>query len=98
MVVFVVKAEGLLAKDWGGTSDPFAELIVGKQLKKTTIVDKTLNPVWNEKFEFDIGSEDEILSVVLYDNDKGVLYGNSKEYLGSIKLSINEIIPGSENW
>ena len=98
MFISVIRAENLLAKDRGGTSDPFAELFVGKQFKHTKIIDKTLNPIWNENFEFDVGPGDENLSVVLYDNDKGVLYGNSKEYLGSIKLSLNSINPGAERW
>ncbi len=95
MVVTVVKAEGLLAKDKGGTSDPFAELILGKQLKRTKVIDKTLTPSWNETFRFDLTAENtnlSVFSVVLYDNDKGMLYGNTKEYLGSVELPIRELL------
>ena len=35
----VVRAEGLLAKDRGGTSDPFAELHLGGQFRKTKVAD-----------------------------------------------------------
>ena len=92
MKVTMVRAEGLLAKDKGGTSDPFVELFLGQQFKKTKIIDKTLNPVWNETFEFDLSKGDPTLSVVLYDNDKGMLYGSTKEYLGSIELPIKELV------
>jgi len=45
------KAEGLLAKDRSGTSDPFAEIYLGGILKfKTRVVAKTLHPEWNETF------------------------------------------------
>ena len=37
LTVTVVRAEGLLAKDRGGTSDPFAEIYLGKQFKKTKV-------------------------------------------------------------
>ena len=100
MIVSILKAESLLAKDRGGTSDPFAELIVGNQMKKTRIIDKTLNPTWNETFEFYAGEREDTLSVVLYDDDKGMLYGSTKEYLGSIELPIHDLLKeGSvEKW
>jgi hypothetical protein len=103
MLVTMVKAEGLLAKDAGGTSDPFGELILGQQIKRTKVIDKTLTPCWNETFGFDLTAENtslSILSVVVYDNDKGMIYGNTKEYLGSIELPVKELlIEGSiEKW
>ena len=91
VTVTVIQAERLLAKDSGGSSDPFAELMLGKQFKKTKVIDKTLNPVWNEAFDFDIAHADKSLSVVLYDNDKGLFYGSSKEYLGSVELAVQDL-------
>ena len=46
----VVAAEGLVAADRGGTSDPFVALSFqdGAPLKKTAVVRKTLDPTWNE--------------------------------------------------
>ena len=88
----MVKAEGLLPKDKGGTSDPFAELKLGSQVKKTKVAAKTLNPVWNETFDFDVAGLDSLLSIVIYDEDKGTIYGSSKEYLGSIDLPMREIM------
>lgn len=32
LIVKVIKAEGILAKDRGGTSDPFAQVKLGKQV------------------------------------------------------------------
>ena len=48
--VRVVAAEGLVAADRGGTSDPFVALSFqdGAPLKKTAVVRKTLDPTWNQ--------------------------------------------------
>ncbi len=103
MEVSVIKADGLVPKDTGGSADPYAEIILGQQLKKTKVVKKSLTPSWNETFRFNLRDENNnlgILAVVLYDNDTGILYGNTKKYLGSIDLPINELlIKGSgESW
>ena len=100
VLVTVVRAENLLAKDRGGTSDPFTVLILGRQIKKTSIIDKTLNPEWNETFEFETTPLESNLNVVLYDYDKGILYGNSQEYLGSVTVPILELLGrgNGEEW
>jgi hypothetical protein len=83
-----------------------AEIILGQQLKRTKVVEKSLTPSWNETFRFNLRDENNpttplgILAVVLYDNDRGMLYGNTKKYLGSVDLPINALlINGSgESW
>ncbi len=96
VLVTVVKAENLLAKDKGGTSDPFTILIMGRQIKKTSIIEKTLNPEWNETFEFELSPSESKLNVVLYDYDKGMLYGNSQEYLGSATVPLLSLLQAGQ--
>lgn len=53
----IVKCVGLLAKDVGGTSDPYVKAVITPGSKKyyleTKIKMKTLNPEWRETFYFE---------------------------------------------
>ncbi|XP_047951551.1 synaptotagmin-5-like [Salvia hispanica] len=76
--VTVISAENLPATDLTGKSDPFVMLKLKKseQKEKTRVVNNTLNPVWNQTFEFVV--EDglhELLILEVYDHD---LFGKDK--------------------
>lgn len=88
--VTVLKAEGIVAKDRGGTSDPFCELVLGNHRKKTKVIAKSLTPEWNETFILDFeGGRDSVLSVVIYDHDRSLLGGSSAEFLGSCDIALD---------
>ena len=52
VLIHLKGAKGLPAADSNGLSDPYAVLKLGKESKKSMIQYDTLNPMWNEKFEF----------------------------------------------
>jgi len=54
IVVTVIAAKDLPAMDIGGKSDPFVELVLQHNRKKTNVKKGTINPTWNETFEFDV--------------------------------------------
>jgi len=103
--ISVKRAENLVAKDRGGTSDPFVQVRVGNVARKTAVVAKTLNPCWNESFIFDLPSDDDCagrgrdgaqgtvvrgsVEIVVYDHDKGMFFGSSAEYLGLLSFVVS---------
>ncbi|XP_027008331.1 extended synaptotagmin-3 [Tachysurus fulvidraco] len=70
-----------------GTSDPYVVLTVGNQRFKTKTIKETLNPRWNEVYEFVIheapGQE---LEVELYDEDT-----DKDDFMGRFKLDFGEV-------
>lgn len=68
--VTLVEGKNLPSADPNGKSDPYLRLEYGGQKKKSKIVKKTLNPVFNEEFTFEVGkSSDYNLYVEVYDYD-----------------------------
>lgn len=49
--VAVKKGEDLAIRD-RNSSDPYCKVYLGEETKQTRIIDKNLNPVWNEQFDF----------------------------------------------
>ena len=50
--VRLVRGEGLRPKNKDGTSDPYVQLALGKLTHTSQTIMKTLNPTWDEEFEF----------------------------------------------
>ena len=65
----IISGTALMAADANGKSDPCVKFQTSFSKKiKTKIIDKTLNPVWNEKFNVKVQPK-EVITFKLYDHD-----------------------------
>ncbi|KAJ0106114.1 hypothetical protein Patl1_19137 [Pistacia atlantica] len=48
----IVEGRDLIAADLRGTSDPYVRVQYGDLKKRTKVIDRTLNPQWNQTLEF----------------------------------------------
>ncbi|KAL5547749.1 hypothetical protein UlMin_002980, partial [Ulmus minor] len=88
--VTVISAEDLPPADLMGKADPFVVLTLKKSgtKNKTRVVNESLNPVWNQTFDFMV--EDglhEMLIVEVWDHDT---FG--KDYMGRCILTLTRVI------
>ncbi|KAK5116968.1 hypothetical protein LTR62_006689 [Meristemomyces frigidus] len=85
--VHVVKARNLAPKDKSGTSDPYLVVSLGDSKEATSVVSKTLNPEWNQSFEFPIvGADSALLEAVCWDKDRF-----KKDYMGEFDVMLDEM-------
>ncbi|KAB5512570.1 hypothetical protein DKX38_029598 [Salix brachista] len=92
LVVEVHDACDLMPKDGQGSSSPFVEVDFDQQRQRTQTKPKELNPVWNEKFSFNVKSPRDLpsntIEVVLYSDGNG---GHHKNFLGRVRISGNSV-------
>eukprot|EP00850_Spirogloea_muscicola_P023471 SM000359S13457 [mRNA] locus=s359:16492:22784:- [translate_table: standard] len=91
--VQVLSARSLIAKDFSGTSDPFARVSVGNQSSRTKTIYKELNPEWGETFAF-AASQSEgfdintgFVEVSIWDEDKFF----QKDFLGEVRVPLADL-------
>ncbi|WKX88596.1 hypothetical protein Q1695_008328 [Nippostrongylus brasiliensis] len=94
LTVKVFRAEGLLAKDIGGKSDPFAVLELVNARLQTHTEYRTLNPQWNALFTFCVKDIHTCLEVTVYDEDPN----NKFEFLGKVVIPLMSIRNGERRW
>ncbi|CAC5371380.1 Multiple C2 and transmembrane domain-containing protein 2,Multiple C2 and transmembrane domain-containing protein,Multiple C2 and transmembrane domain-containing protein 1 [Mytilus coruscus] len=90
----VFRAQGLIAADFGGTSDPFCVLELDNARLQTQTEYKTLNPEWNKVFTFNVKDIHSILEVTVYDEDRD----KKVEFLGKIAIPLLRIRCGEKRW
>ncbi|XJO72657.1 hypothetical protein BDV3_003749 [Batrachochytrium dendrobatidis] len=85
----VLSARDLLAKDRGGTSDPYVVVRLGDQQQKTPVINRSLNPVWNTEMVFTITTShaQESLELTVWDKD---FIG--RDFLGQLSIPVASII------
>ncbi|XP_060210079.1 synaptotagmin-5-like isoform X1 [Lycium barbarum] len=92
--VTVISADDLPPADIGGKADPYVVLIMKKaQIKnKTRVVNESLNPVWNQTFDFVVedGLHD-MLILEVWDHDT---FG--KDFMGKCILTLTRVLMEGE--
>ncbi|KAG8125141.1 putative Extended synaptotagmin-3 protein, partial [Naja naja] len=91
--VYLLEAENLVQKDnflgaIRGKSDPYALLRVGLVQLRSKTIQRDLNPIWNEMFEFvvhEVPGQD--LEVDLYDEDP-----DKDDFLGSLVINLVDVM------
>uniref|UniRef100_A0A0E0DJ34 C2 domain-containing protein n=1 Tax=Oryza meridionalis TaxID=40149 RepID=A0A0E0DJ34_9ORYZ len=88
--VTVISGEDLPAMDMNGKSDPYVVLSLKKSKTKykTRVVSESLNPVWNQTFDFVVedGLHD-MLMLEVYDHDTF-----SRDYMGRCILTLTKVL------
>eukprot|EP01086_Lenisia_limosa_P002276 TRINITY_DN1501_c0_g2_i4.p1 TRINITY_DN1501_c0_g2~~TRINITY_DN1501_c0_g2_i4.p1 ORF type:complete len:345 (+),score=57.91 TRINITY_DN1501_c0_g2_i4:119-1036(+) len=99
ITVEVLQGRNLAAKDRNGLSDPYVVLKVDSRftiLKQTKIIKKTLEPVWTEKFVFEVPTLNGRLSVSCWDWDRLT----KDDHMGSFSVDLRPFKEGGvfDDW
>ncbi|KAM4809097.1 multiple C2 and transmembrane domain-containing protein 1 isoform 2-T2 [Rhinophrynus dorsalis] len=90
--VKAIRAEGLMAADVTGKSDPFCVVELNNDRLMTHTVYKNLNPEWNKMFTFNITDIHSVLEVTVYDEDRD----RSADFLGKVAIPLLSIQNGEQ--
>uniref|UniRef100_A0A3B3X8I8 C2 domain-containing protein n=1 Tax=Poecilia mexicana TaxID=48701 RepID=A0A3B3X8I8_9TELE len=88
--VKVIRAEGLMAADVTGKSDPFCVVELSNDRLQTHTVYKNLNPEWNKVFTFNVKDIHSVLEVTVYDEDRD----RSADFLGKVAIPLLNVKAG----
>lgn len=87
--VTVVEARGLAPMDRNGLSDPYCVLHCGAVRSSTRVIQKTLNPRWEEAFLFEV-AQGASMQLQLDCFDRDLL--SSDDFLGTLKIPVDELL------
>lgn len=90
----ILKATGLPAKDFSGTSDPFVKILLlpdKKHKMETRIKRKNLNPTWNEVFRFEGFPHNKLLSRTLYLQVLDYDRFSRNDPIGEIEIPLSDV-------
>ncbi|MEQ2168812.1 Multiple C2 and transmembrane domain-containing protein 1, partial [Goodea atripinnis] len=82
------RGHNLAIRDRGGSSDPYVKFkLAGKEVFRSKIIHKNLNPVWDEKTTLVVDSLSEPLYVKVFDYD----FGLQDDFMGSAFLYLESL-------
>uniref|UniRef100_UPI003AABB246 multiple C2 and transmembrane domain-containing protein 1 isoform X5 n=1 Tax=Centroberyx gerrardi TaxID=166262 RepID=UPI003AABB246 len=97
----VMRAEGLMAADVTGKSDPFCVVELNNDRLQTHTVYKNLNPEWNKVFTFNVKDIHSVLEVTVFDEDRD----RSADFLGKVaipllhvKAALKTVVPAEQKY
>ncbi|XP_069483743.1 multiple C2 and transmembrane domain-containing protein 1 isoform X1 [Ambystoma mexicanum] len=88
----IIRAEGLMAADVTGKSDPFCVVELNNDRLLTHTVYKNLSPEWNKVFTFNIKDIHSLLEVTVYDEDRD----RTADFLGKVAIPLLSIQNGEQ--
>ncbi|KAM0854492.1 hypothetical protein ACQ4PT_050380 [Festuca glaucescens] len=97
--VEVVSAHDLMPKDGHGSASACVELNFDGQRFRTAIKEKDLNPVWNERFYFNVSDPSNLpelaLEAYVYNVNKSV--EASRSFLGKVRIAGTSFVPFTDS-
>ncbi|KAK6643695.1 hypothetical protein RUM43_005205 [Polyplax serrata] len=89
--VHLKRGVDLIARDKGGTSDPYVKFKVGgRLLYKSKTLYRDLNPIWDETFTIPIEDAFVPVHIKVFDYD----WGLQDDFMGSAYLDLTKLDPG----
>ncbi|GLJ16604.1 hypothetical protein SUGI_0284740 [Cryptomeria japonica] len=92
--VKVLKGTDLVVRD-RRSSDPYVVLTLGTNVKRTKVVEKNLNPIWEEEFELPI-TVDSCLKLKVWDKDHRWKL-KKDDFMGEAEIDLNQLVHGDRN-
>eukprot|EP01104_Vermistella_antarctica_P010125 TRINITY_DN2676_c0_g2_i1.p1 TRINITY_DN2676_c0_g2~~TRINITY_DN2676_c0_g2_i1.p1 ORF type:complete len:685 (+),score=232.37 TRINITY_DN2676_c0_g2_i1:43-2055(+) len=92
--VLVMECRNLDSKDKNGLSDPYCKVVTGKKIKRTKMVKKCLNPVFNEAVGFVLTEypPPKVVRVEVWDWDKL----SADDFIGGADVDLAKLVPNKK--
>ncbi|XP_030621191.1 multiple C2 and transmembrane domain-containing protein 2 [Chanos chanos] len=87
LTINLKEGRNLVARDRSGKSDPFVKFkFDGKTFYKSKVVNKNLNPSWNESFSYPVRDLEQSVYLNVYDRDL-----RSNDFMGSTSFALSKL-------